>query len=1293
MRILSLNCQSWNTAKSSVNYVVDNNSIDLLCLSETFESIQEPLKFRCWSKISRARGDGYGGVAILYKDDEDGVYIQRRAELEDHEVEAICAEVSVKSKESFLLITAYIPPQKNDQMLGLIKIIKNCKSKFHHVLVTGDFNAKSLAWNNIKVNTCGTLLDGYLHESGLICMNDGQATRRASDSVIDLFLISPKLSQEVEFCQTLTHENVRSDHIGVLLELYKLPDRDPIYIERWATSNTDWDTWRSTTETGFKEWNSNTNLYETVDEMADSFMLVYMECLTKAVPMKLSRVQHRRKKPPWWTEETASSKHELNIAKKTYKRRRTPFNFNNLREKEDVFKKMSENSKEEWTQNLCKKISMAKSQKDMWDSFKNLTSYQDYNNGGVLPLLDDDHTPIFDNLEKCNILQNIFFGGRHLQDCEFDEGFKELVNTKMEELNQSESSTNTGETEEDLLNYDIDRGEVEAALQRLNKGKAPGPDKVYTDLLINAGNEMTEAIHKLFQKSWETGIIPAQWKEAEVKFLRKQGKKSYHDAGSYRPISLTSCLCKGMEKIITHRLYGYVEHRKLLDREQEGFRRFRGTSQALLRLTQDIFNGFNKKQHTVAIFIDLEKAYDSVWREGLMTKLYDMEIRGRIWKWICNFLSTRKASITIRGETGPKFDSLIGLPQGAVISSLLFNLYTSDIYTNVMSQKVKFADDGTIWKTGSNVEQLMESLEEDLKEVQKWSRKWRMKLNLTKTEFCVFSLDSNITEQWQTSHLSINNIPIGYNKNPKILGVTLDEKLRFEKHMETIRTRAHRSVELLRKVKESECIQPKCLIQLYKALILPQIEYAASVWQNGNCESLESVQRKGLAICLGLPGTSGIEAMEVEAGVIPLSLRREELSIREATRIMMKDNSNLIKSSWNNFMEQGQQERRLSPFGMINMQLADMTSNTGIQLHTLEKEMNYFETLQPSREQPEYWQSLGSSKNRTKLQEATARDIIGTMVEGCNTTTAIAFTDGSCMGNPGPCGSGSCIHIPNSEDPVCLKRAVSKCGSILLGELVAILLTIQYITDLINPQISKLHIFSDSQSVVGLLTLGWEATSHASTVRETKRAAEQLKTKGITLEISWTPGHSDISSNEIADQLAKQAAQEAANLEDSGITTVGDVKLAVKKSGLMKWQDRWDRSERGRHLFQYRPKVGVKIQHVYKSPLSECAISQLRTGYARLGEYQHKIGNKDSNLCQCGGVETVGHYLFQCPTYHMERERCWTKIQQTTGIIDRDANIILNVGSSGKDNHEESRDNLLEQLEDYILATCRFAKQ
>ncbi len=138
-------------------------------------------------------------------------------------------------------------------------------------------------------------------------------------------------------------------------------------------------------------------------------------------------------------------------------------------------------------------------------------------------------------------------------------------------------------------------------------------------------------------------------------FFENQVKQVTNEASSYRPISLTSYLCKCLEKILFYRLYGFVEHNNLLDPEQEGFRKYRSTTQALLRFTQRDYQCLNDKQHTLAIFIDLEKAYDSVWRDGLLYKMYHMGIKGKMWNWLHSFLSNRQVSIKLNQKEKSSF--------------------------------------------------------------------------------------------------------------------------------------------------------------------------------------------------------------------------------------------------------------------------------------------------------------------------------------------------------------------------------------------------------------------------------------------------------------------------------------------------------------------------------------------------------------------------------------------------------------------------------------------------------------
>ena len=123
-------------------------------------------------------------------------------------------------------------------------------------------NAKCLDWNNKKTNTCGNILAEYMHRNGILCMNDGKPTRRNSDSVIDLFIVTPRVVPQVVMCETMTCEAIRSDHIGVLLDVYQTKKKSNITTEKYIISKTKWDVWRECTEEKFNAWNEESTSYK-----------------------------------------------------------------------------------------------------------------------------------------------------------------------------------------------------------------------------------------------------------------------------------------------------------------------------------------------------------------------------------------------------------------------------------------------------------------------------------------------------------------------------------------------------------------------------------------------------------------------------------------------------------------------------------------------------------------------------------------------------------------------------------------------------------------------------------------------------------------------------------------------------------------------------------------------------------------------------------------------------------------------------------------------------------------------
>ena len=582
-------------------------------------------------------------------------------------------------------------------------------------------------------------------------------------------------------------------------------------------------------------------------------------------------------------------------------------------------------------------------------------------------------------------------------------------------------------------------------------------------------------------------------------------------------------------------------------------------------------------------------------------------------------------------------------------------------------------------------------MEADLEEIRLWVRKWRMKLNVQKTEFCIFSKDQQILDM--DIGMKMANTKLKRTRDPKLLGVILDEKLTYQEHIKAVEVKAQKVLSALRILGKTERIEPRNMVRLYKCIVVPQLEYAAAVWQSGKSELLDRVQRRGLAMCLGVPATASLEALQVEAGVLPLDLRREELAVREFGKICAKRDTQPVKKALKEWEEtqEGTTERYISPFGRMAIQMADMCAQTDISCNCIEPEPDYVDSLQPTLKRPEYWNNLGSSKNRTKTQEEESRRLIEQQIDSCEVDTVFIFTDGSCRENPGPCGAGACVYLPGQEECVELKKPVSRLASILLGELVAIEIALNFIqSEMKKKTIKGVKIFCDSQSAIGILTLGWKPTSYQGTIKQTKRIIEQIEQEGVKIDISWTPGHADIAGNETADRLAKEAAKEAEGMDETRdrVVTAMDIKTAAKTSCMKKWQRRWDLSNSGRSLYEYRKDVGVKNNKFFQ-PKYPRIISKLRTGYC-LNEYMYKIGVAEEPYCRCGEIESCEHYLMECEELQDLREGLRVKMWQQTGMDLWSMEVLLAV--TKKDEYEQERPMINEILDEFLERSGRFAK-
>ena len=184
----------------------------------------------------------------------------------------------------------------------------------------------------------------------------------------------------------------------------------------------------------------------------------------------------------------------------------------------------------------------------------------------------------------------------------------------------------------------------------------------------------------IINEIWPTGKLPEDWHKAVIIPIPKPGKDKT-EATNYRPIALTSCICKTIERMINDRLVWFLESNNLISGNQAGFHKNFSTNDHLVRLESFIRDAFIKKEHCVAIFFDLEKAYDTTWKYGIIKDLHDIGLRGRLPNFISNFLSDRSFNVRIGSTLSDTFEQEQGVPQGSILSPTLFNIKINNIVT------------------------------------------------------------------------------------------------------------------------------------------------------------------------------------------------------------------------------------------------------------------------------------------------------------------------------------------------------------------------------------------------------------------------------------------------------------------------------------------------------------------------------------------------------------------------------------------------------------------------------------
>ena len=375
------------------------------------------------------------------------------------------------------------------------------------------------------------------------------------------------------------------------------------------------------------------------------------------------------------------------------------------------------------------------------------------------------------------------------------------------------------------MSSDFTVEELEAAIKKLKSGKAPGRDNIHPEFVIHQSAKTTAWLCSFFTSCYRRSKLPKTWRRATVVGLPKPNKPA-HDPKSYRPISLPCVPSKILERLIHNRIDPVVDPQ--LPREQAGFRRGRPTVDQVTLLTQDIEDSFHHNEKAGVVFLDLTAAYNTVWHRGLHLKLLRIIPDRHMVGFIIEMSNRSFVVHTSDGQRSRLRRMENGVPQGSVLSPMLFNIYFSDL-PETTSRKYGYADDLAILLRSPSWKEMEEGLNKDMNILVDYIRKWHLQLSIGKTVSAAYHLNNR--EAKQELDVFVENKRLVFQQAPKHLGVRLYRVLNFKQHIEEVAGKVTSRVTLIRRLAGTTWgASAKTLRISTQALVFPAAEYCAPVW-------------------------------------------------------------------------------------------------------------------------------------------------------------------------------------------------------------------------------------------------------------------------------------------------------------------------------------------------------------------------------------------------------------------------------------------------------------------------------
>jgi ribonuclease HI/endonuclease/exonuclease/phosphatase family metal-dependent hydrolase len=1178
------------------------NTPHVICLQETFLKPTDKTNFKLTGYNCERKdreNEQKGGVAILIRKGVKYTVINTPANME-----CIGVKLDMKHGQHLNIFSVYCPPNR-EKPLDSAAFTELLKLK--NTIVMGDLNAKSAVWKSPKANKNGRVLEELIDENRCVCLNTGQGTYQKHQgglSCLDLSIVSASLATK---CNWSTINNtLGSDHQPTFITLNDTVTDEPTK-PKWILNKADWTMFTDQC----RRLINNSLVDDDTGRFHNNVINSMITAANTCIPKRKGNQRRKTKTVPYWDD---------GCTKAILNRNKTRNKFNSTGDMNDhieykkakgIAQRTIKDSSRQYWQNYCSTLCDNTKLGSVWRMSQAMNGVQSQSVHRALT--DRNGLVASSDQDKANLLAHTFAMGSST--ASHTDTFKVHKNEAEKKFN-IDAQTSANPPNKIHLNDSFSLHELYTAVRHVKNDSAPGQNEITYEMMKHLPRQSLKILLKLYNQIWASGRLPTDFKHSEIIAFPKPDKDHTNPA-CYRPISLTSALCKINEKMIVNRLSWYVETNNLLSNNQAGFRRGRCTTDHILRLQDAILKNIKTRGFVLGVFIDFEKAFDLVWKTGLLVKLQNLGVSGNMLHWIDGFLTDRTLQVRVGNDLSDIFRLENGTAQGSILSPLLFLIMINDFPPGPNNIETSlYADDSTVYKGGKNLKLLTKQIQNHLNTIDEWCDKWGFKINTNKTVAVVFTNKC----KYIAPTLTMNGKPIAVNDKAKFLGMIFDQKLTWAAHIDYIIGKCNRRINLMRSISGATWgSDKKTLLHIYRTLIRPIIDYGAVAYDNAsqtNKAKLDVIQSKALKICCGAMRGSSVAALQNECGEMPLAYRRLEYQIKNSVKIKTTPNhpgNDILLDHWT--LHYGNFASGREP---VAIKVKDYTDNN---TENIEPQKHYSTPL---------WHLKELDIDLTiaqKIKKSEPPDQIKAIalehIEVYNHCVRV-YTDGSKIPDSGK--TTSAFSVP--EYGISFNARISDNLSIYTAELIAIKEAVKWIIkqEKEKPQNKEYAIFSDSKSSLESITSG-HSKSRPNLLID---VIELLNNSNSKIHIVYIPSHVGIHGNETVDRLAKAALDHPDVDMHVSMETEESFKL-VRKYINAKWQKAWDQTKSAQSYKQIEPNVSQNIKYTDRTRAKERLITRLRIGTCQLNQYLYKIDRHTDGLCTaCQVPETIGHYLLQC---------------------------------------------------------------